>query len=239
MKSVVIAGYGVVGKEIHNRFFKNAEIYDPFLGYNELKDYYDCCIICVPTELLDDGLDTTQVEDVINKINAKYYLIKSTVPIGFCDRFSNVIFSPEFSGATPNSKNIDDNFTILGATTMKQRQFFSDLYYENLSNMLHKLYFTTNKEAELIKLTENAYLGYIVTFATEIKRIAEFYDVDYSIVSQLLKLDKRMPQSHIHVFENQYSYDSHCLNKDIPELAKNSKLFSYIIDYNESKKEEQ
>lgn len=234
---IIIAGYGVVGKAIKKRFFPDADIYDPFLGYSiSDRHHYDCCVICVPTDLEHGKLSTKNVEDVLNTIDADYYLMKSTVPIGFCDRFENVLFSPEFSGSTPNSIGIDDDFTIVGATTKKQRQFITDLMYKYKSNMIHKVYYTTNKEAELLKFYENTYLGYVVTLATEFKKIADKYDVDYNIVSQLLRLDKRMPQSHIHVFENQDYYDSHCLNKDIPHIANDSELLKYFVDYNEKKK---
>ncbi|MGN8842511.1 hypothetical protein ACTNDN_06765 [Niallia sp. HCP3S3_B10] len=233
--NIVIAGKGIVGNSISKRFFPEADFFDPYKGYYHTEKKYDCCIICVPTPLVNGGLSTNHVEEVLNTINADYFIVKSTVPIGFCDKHHNVMFSPEFSGSTAHNVDIDDNFTIIGATTNTQRQFVSDLFYSKKPSHLHKIYFTTNKEAELLKLMENAYLGYIVTFATEINKIATKYDIDYNVVSELLKLDPRMPQSHTHVFDGQDYYSSHCLNKDIPELARDSKLLTYIINYNYEK----
>ncbi|HEY0222722.1 MAG TPA: hypothetical protein VGC17_08050 [Lactovum miscens] len=233
---ILIAGYGIVGKSIKKRFFPNADIFDPALGYVKTDKKYDCCIVCVPTPLMDGKLDTKDVEQVFRDIEAKYFLLKSTVPIGFSDKFNNVMFSPEFSGSTPHSQDVDDEFTIVGATTKEERQFISDLFYSYCAMINHKIYFTTNKEAELIKLTENAYLGYIVTFASEMSEIAEKYGIDYNIVSELLRMDKRMPQSHMHIFKGQHYYQSHCLDKDIPHLAQDSKLLTFIVQYNNEKK---
>lgn len=234
--SVVIAGLGIVGNSIRDRFFPDADLHDPKKGLYASEKKYDCCIICVPTPLVNGTLSTEVVESVISEITAKYYLLKSTVPIGFSDQYSNVLFSPEFSGHTAHSVEIDNNFTIVGATTKDQRQFISDLFYEHCPSHLHRMYFTTNQEAELIKLTENAYLGYIVTFSSEIKQIADKHGIDYNIVSELLKLDPRMPQSHTHVFEGHPYYASHCLDKDIPELARDSKLLEYIVKSNNEKR---
>lgn len=235
---ILIAGYGIVGKAIRERFFPDADIYDPELGFKDIKKEYDCCIVCVPTPLVNNELDTTIIENLIESINARFFLVKSTVPIGFSDTYENVLFSPEFSGATPHSKKVDDNFTIVGATSIDQRQFITDLFYSYKAMINHKIYFTTNKEAELLKLTENAYLGYVVTFATEINKIANKYGVDYNIIAELLRLDARMPQSHMHVYSGQPYYQSHCLDKDIPHLAQDSELLSFIVNYNNRKKEE-
>ena len=63
--------------------------------------------------------DTTQVVNAIEENEADYYVIKSTVLPHATEQLiertgKNIIFSPEYYGATQHCNNFEFDFTILG-----------------------------------------------------------------------------------------------------------------------------
>ena len=63
--------------------------------------------------------------------------------------------------------------------------------------------------------------------------------ISYPELREIFILDERMGDSHTLIRRNQPYYDSHCLNKDIPGLIKqtrDSKLMSAVHEINEERK---
>lgn len=73
--------------------------------------------------------------------------------------------------------------------------------------------------AEVIvsKLTENAYLATKVTFFHELARMCEAEGIDFEAVRQITTMDPRIGPDHSYV--EQYGWQSHCFDKDIPAFA--------------------
>lgn len=105
-----------------------------------------------------------------------------------------VVYIPEFL----NLGNAVDSFfnadrIIIGIDDKDVEELepaFSDLY----SGIDAKIYFCTIKEAEMLKLTTNAYLATMISFINEISDICTPYNVDVSKIAYLLKTDKRVSE---------------------------------------------
>lgn len=232
--NVLICGNGIVGKNIHS-IFPWADLYD--LDDNE-KNYYiingervdaECyckryqfAFICVPTPPKNDTgkCDTSFVEDVLSKVDAEVYIIKSTVPPGTTERLSKefakrIIFSPEYQGNTQHA-NIEYNFVILGGnklTTAAVAQLYQYAYTAGI-----KIHFTDSITAELCKYMENSFLATKVVFCNEFYRIAKNLGVQYEELRELFVADPRVNPSHTFVYSEYPYYDSKCFNKDLPAL---------------------
>ena len=102
-----IVGYGHVGKAMH-KLFKEAVIYDKYLELGSREEINSCDIVfvCVPTPQKKGGYcDTSAVEEVIQWVESKAIVLRSTVYVGFTDEMSKkynkeIIFQPEYYGET-------------------------------------------------------------------------------------------------------------------------------------------
>lgn len=120
--NVLIVGYGVVGNNLSKEIEKlNPDIYDKYKNVDtRTRKKYDIAFICVDTPISEGQLcDTTQVVNAIEENEADYYVIKSTVLPHTTEQLiertgKNIIFSPEYYGATQHCNNFEFDFTILG-----------------------------------------------------------------------------------------------------------------------------
>lgn len=223
MYKVLIVGYGIVGYNI-KKMFPFADIYDPLKGFYNIKDKYDYCIICVPTEKKDDGsADVSVVELVIEMLKDKVglFIIKSTIPPGTTDRLIerfgiDIVFSPEYYGNTQHANTLHD-FVIFGGT--KERTSRACQLWQEVVTGYSRIMQTDSVTAELVKYAENTWLAMQVTFSNEFYRICKEYGSNYPEFRELLLLDERISRSHTFVYENHPYYDSHCLNKDLPAIV--------------------
>lgn len=222
--TTLVVGYGNIGKFVEStlKTYYSCDIYDKYIPeYNQLKDtVYDIAFICVPTDTCNGVVDTSNVEEAIKLIQANIIVIKSTVPVGFCDTmtqqgYTNIVYSPEYWGTTLHA-NLEESFIILAGDKEYTQQVAT--YYYRCKEPAFKIHFTDYKTAELAKYMENCFLALKVTFCCEFSDIAKQFDVSYPELRELFILDKRMGESHTHVYPEQPYYDSHCLNKDIPGL---------------------
>jgi UDP-glucose 6-dehydrogenase len=69
-------------------------------------------------------------------------------------------------------------------------------------------------------------------------KTAKENDVDYETLRELFILDPRVNPSHTFVYDDHPYWSSHCLNKDVPTIAKwaDAKLLQAIIEFNENQK---
>lgn len=228
VRRYIIIGYGNIGKFLYRQFtklkseFAIKDINIP--QYSKLQDKeYEIAFVCVPTETDKDtgNLTITSVEDAIANINAKTIVIKSTLPVGTCQKLihkykKNIVFSPEFYGTTQFSPDNED-FIILGGDK-EQTKKVAELYYR-VKGADFSIRFTDLRTAELTKLMINAYLGLKVQFCYEFADIGKKFGVVYPELRECVIMDKRFGNSHSFVYPNQAGYDSHCLNKDIPAIV--------------------
>lgn len=255
MDSLII-GYGIVGKNMEKFILKNDKlrnvfIRDPKLGFHEPKGVcFDIGFVCVPTdETIGDGTcDTSIVEKVVREYSDKCRVlcIKSTVPPGSTKRFAekyntNLVFSPEFFGASVHANTIGFDYVILGGNN-EDVKYVAE-FYKQITNPSFKIIKTDSKTAELCKYMDNCWLGTKVTFINEFARVAESIGVDYNELRELWLMDPRINRSHTYSYKEQPYYDSHCLNKDIPAFIKfcidndlNSDLMNAVSLTNDKRK---
>lgn len=250
MINILIVGVGNVGKYILHEFspYKdeiNVELFDKYkstFNSNINNKTFDFTFICVPTESNEDGSCNISevicaVSDLRERCNPGIIVLKSTVPVGTTDSLGkDVIFSPEYYGTTLHSpKNI--NFLILGGNK-EYCSKVADLYYRIKPNTF-RIKFTDSRTAELAKYMENCFLALKVTFCSEFATIAKEFGIFYPELRELFIMDERMGDSHTLIKEDQPYYDSHCLNKDIPALNRQttkSHLMKAVESINKTKK---
>jgi UDPglucose 6-dehydrogenase len=217
--SLLIVGYGVVGKNLH-KIFPWADIHDPAWGsfnYNK----HDIALICVPTPMLSNGsCDTNYVKEAVKQTDARTIIIKSTIPPGTTESLVSellkaIVFSPEFEGNTLSSK-VPFNFFILGGNREWCEDAAEIIKYATTAEC--RIYFTTSTTAELCKYMENSFLAMKVTFCNEFARLAARLGVNYSDLREAWLLDPRIGRSHTYVFADTPYYESKCLDKDIPAI---------------------
>lgn len=256
--NVLIVGFGVVGKNLSKEL---ASLYPDINDNHELKNYsgipysvmdcvgayppecYDVAFICVDTPLDDDKkLDISQVETAISENEANIYVIKSTLPLDGIERLhsrfphKDIIYSPEYYGATQHCNNVVFDFTILGGnrdTCHKVQQIMQNCY-----DARHTFHFTDSYTAALSKLMENAWLATVVSFCTQMFEICQNYGLNYEELRELFILDPRVNPSHTFVYENHPYWDSHCLNKDVNYLATwaDAQFLQDMIKFNDEQK---
>jgi len=88
---------------------------------------------------------------------------------------------------------------------------------------------------------ENCFLALKVTFCSEFATIAKDFGISYPELREIFILDDRMGTSHTFVNSDSPYYDSHCLNKDIPALIKQTDkahLMEAVDNINYNKKQD-
>lgn len=245
-KSVLIVGYGVVGKNLYNELKSlHPHIYDKYhTQFNTKKDIkYDFCFICVDTPYIDENnvCDLTQVRNALEENDADIYVIKSTILPGTTEKLreetnKTIIFSPEYYGGTQHCNNFDFNFTILGGPITKCSKVQQLL--QRVYDARHTFHIVESRTAELAKYMENCWLATKVSFCNQFYDIAKKCDVDYHTLRELFILDPRVNPSHTFVYLDNPYWDSHCLNKDVPAIAEtyDAELLKAVIKYNNAKK---
>ena len=221
MRSVIIIGYGVVGKNMQ-KLFQDADIVDPHLGLLSAKNHHDVAFVCVPTPNdKDNRCDISNVIMAINENEAEVFCIKSAMPPGSTRAVMRqtgklCVVSPEFFGETKHANAVDYDFVILGGSKDLTRQV-AEVFKEHTAGT-YRIFQTDCETAELVKYMENSFLALKVTFCNEFYRLAKEIGVDYNELRELWLLDPRVGRSHTFVYEDRPYYDSKCLNKDIPAL---------------------
>jgi UDPglucose 6-dehydrogenase len=233
--TVVIIGYGVVGKNMH-KLFPNADIHDPRQNITATKPFYDVGFICVPTDMTEDGkADISIVEEVVWNWHqrTRALCIKSTVPPETTALLSrgvgkNLVFSPEFFGSTQHANGVDYNFVILGGES-PEVDIISELYKEVKTGNFH-IHNTKQETAELVKYAENSFLAMKVTFFNEFYRVAKNLGVNIDEFRELLLLDPRIGRSHTFTYRKHPYYQSHCFDKDLPAIIQYAKTIGVEMD---------
>lgn len=219
---VLICGFGNVGRHVKQELTSDKIdifVYDKYKLQNEsvLGRHYDVAFVCVPTESLPDGrCNTSEVLDIVPRIDAGAIVIKSAVPVGTCDSMGdNVLVSPEYYGTTQHSLDMP-NFLVLGGDRTAADKVVA-LYAMVKPGSFHFV-FCGRRTAELCKYMENCWIATKVTFCNEFAEIARRCGVPYGELREAWLADERVSPSHTFAYPDQPYYDSHCLNKDIPAL---------------------
>lgn len=241
---IAIAGYGYVGKAVHNsvKRWHQSMVIDP--GYeeyenNKVDDTFDGLIICVSTPEADDGsCDMTNVIDVIQTTPKRVpILIKSTISIeGWLQinaDFPNhyICFSPEFlraETALEDFKNQD--MMYISIEKSGSHKHWKDVFKGCLNNRNYD--FKSAEELILAKYFRNSFLATKVSFFNQVYDLCKAKDIDFEAVRQVIGDDKRIGHGHSMVTD-QRGFGGHCFPKDtnaIIETAKNDNVDLSLIE---------
>ena len=234
--SIIIAGYGFVGKA-HETFFKNhynLEVVDPkykHVGLQHLDP--EAVIICVNTPELENGeCDISNVLDVLSKTKPTTpVLIKSTISLEGWDIIKKdypkhtIAFSPEFLRANSAVEDIcyAEDVLLGGDALGFWMKFYKDAYRKDRmpSGDINVLTMPV-KDLILIKYFRNAFLATKVSYFNQIFDLCEATGVDYKNVQRGVAMDERIGKSHTEVNTSR-GYGGHCFPKDVKAILATAK----------------
>jgi UDPglucose 6-dehydrogenase len=245
-----VIGLGMVGEVLYRVFGKYYETkdYDKYKTSDKFEDLLDAdaIFIAVPTPEGKDGrLDCSIVEEILEELEAAHYkgviVIKSTVRIGFFDNMkskeSRIVYNPEFLHEKTRWEDFEHQFFVIFAGRSEDIEIAKKAYCWIPQERFE---IVTFKEAELIKLTMNAFASTKISFWNEVRRICEQRDVDAGRIRNILRKDsKRWTDEYTDPFKGPYG--GSCLPKDIRELINSSKkaiLLKSVEKVNEEVKKE-
>lgn len=221
-----IVGHGHVGTAM-KQLFTEAIVYDEpkSIGTREAINACDLAFVCVPTpQKSDGGCDTSIVESVLNWIEAKVIVLRSTVTVGFTDEMSNklrkrICFQPEYYGETvahPFAEIKNQGWITVGGDKDIAKQVVSAYQTVLTSDVVINI--VDAKTAELAKYMENCFLATKVTFCNEFYDLACKIGVDYNELRETWLLDPRIGRSHTFVYPENRGFGGACLPKDLSAL---------------------
>ena len=210
-----------------------------------------------PTSPDSDHADLSQIyscaEEISNNLqNDCTIIIKSTVPVGTCDKVEEIISSknsnknfdvvsnPEFlrEGSAINDFENPDRI-IVGTTNKKSIDLIKDIYKRQIDKK-YPIIFTSRRSSELIKYAGNSMLAMRIIFINEIADLCEKVGADVGDIAHGIGLDKRIGP---HFLNAGPGFGGSCFPKDARALIQSGKeykapqnLLKAVVDGNERRK---
>ena len=205
---------------------------NPLYSLKTVIESSEILILALPTDLDKNNgtLNTSVLENVLKEICKMNFkgtiVIKSTIPIGFCDKMENlfpgikIFFLPEFlrEGHAYEDNLYPDRLVI--GVPKRYKESYDDV--QNIRKMLEELsakktqhLVMSNKEAEAVKLFSNAYIAMRVAYFNEIDTFCDCENISTKNVIVGVSADQRIGN-----FYNNpsFGYGGYCLPKDSKEL---------------------
>lgn len=215
---------------------------DPAAGVN------NASVVCIavgtpPDE--DGSADLSHVLAVAKTIGAlgdpsMIYMVKSTVPVGTCDKVKTVIeegfdergidgkatvvSNPEFlkEGAAIDDCMRPDRI-VIGSDSADAVDKIKKLYASFVRN--HERFVVTGvRESELTKYAANAMLATRISFMNELSRVAELVGADIEEVRRGIGSDPRIGWSFLYAGAG---YGGSCFPKDVKALVRTANQHGY------------
>ena len=246
MREIGIIGQGFVGNSVKEGLIDYFQVntYDLIkeksnvANMQELFAKSEIIFVCLPTPMKSSGeCDTKIVDGVLSELNEygkKNIILKSTVPPGTSDKFSdkytnlNIVFNPEFlTEANAVNDFINQDRIILGGNSMEVLIYVEELFKVAFKNI--PIIKTDTKTAEMVKYITNCFLATKVSFANNIYDICNASGIDYNNTIDIAKLDKRLGDSHWMVPgpDGDRGYGGHCFPKDMGALVYHASTIGY------------
>lgn len=227
---IIIAGYGFVGKAVHEGFKNKHElvIIDPKYTADTIKEHIDAdgIIICVNTPTGENGIIIEHVANVLDQVPIFMpVLVKSTVTPGAVGALKeiypnhSICYSPEFLRASTATQDfINQKYVVLGGTDPEA--FWHELFTSSLPNCKMVLH-CSEEEACMVKYTANSFLALKVSFFNQIFDICEKTGMDYEIVRHIVSQDTRIGAGHTIVPgpDDSRGFGGACFPKDTEALV--------------------
>ena len=231
-----IIGQGFVGTAVNEglKSFYKIETFDinkesTCNSLEELSKKSDVIFVCLPTPMESNGnCHLSIVENTLLGLDlaeeCKTIVVKSTIPPGTTEKWNKrfnhiqIVFNPEFlteANSVEDYKN--QNRIIIGGprpATTKVKRIFAKAFPKV------PIIKTGSTTAEMVKYFANCFLANKVSFANEMYQICEGLDIDYDKVTEYVKYDERIGNTHLNVPgpDGDFGYGGHCFPKDVKAL---------------------
>ena len=222
-----------------------------------LQDLEKCDLVfyCLPTPMNHHGKCYTKLlEDAIPRLQNKFKVIRSTVPVGFCQS-QGCFFMPEFlTEANWYDDFVKSTHWVFGLLEGEYNKEFNKEFIRRIESLFttscheglistNKTLFITNNEAEMLKLVKNCYLSAKVGIMNELYDFCQAKNVNYENIKKLLLLDPRIGSTHLNVPGNDelrgfggtcFPKDTHSLYSQFQEAGIPSIIYQSILDRNDN-----
>ena len=202
-----------------------------------------CVFIAVGTPEGEDGsADLCHVlgvaEDIADHISeAITIVIKSTVPVGTCDKIEQVVSqrleeleksisftvasNPEFlkEGAAIRDFMSPDRI-VCGVNSKKDEQLFKELYLPFVTNDPSRILIMDRKSSELTKYASNAMLATRISFMNELSRLVDVVGGNIDSIRRGMGFDPRIGKYFLYAGPG---YGGSCFPKDVAALSESAK----------------
>jgi UDPglucose 6-dehydrogenase len=209
------------------------------VSLEEVAKQCECIFVCVNTPMEESGeCYVGIIHNVVEEIDKLKSLgenliiiLKSTVPPGTTEAFEGMfpslrfVFNPEFLTEANSVKDFKEQDRIILGTNHEN-------VFNEVADMYRKVFpktpilFLNFKEAEMVKYVSNTFLSTKVIYANEMKRLCDGLDVDYNIVINAAKYDKRLGDSHWKVPgpDGDLGFGGSCFPKDLNAIIFEAKI---------------
>jgi len=207
------------------------------------KNKADICFFAQDVNIIEKGVDMKHILNHFNKVlrsgNFNTICISSQLPIGSCGEWQktsnkiNIVYFPEFLRFGDALKRfVEPDYIVLGgklATLKKVAEVFK--------NISAPKFFVSLEEAEMAKHAANIFVAMSVSFASELAKFSERFNINFENIGEILRADKRVGQKAYVLpglgFSGTVKRDIVVLIQEAKKLKKRLPMFEQVIAVND------